>query len=551
MTTKRFLLLLWLGASLTLPLSAQKEFTAKIDQATVYLQGAALTHTAAASLKSGSYDVTITGLSPDIEVNSLKVTANGVLISASEFSIDFITPKEESARIKKLQDSLELYKRQLDEADNELEVHSHLLQMLTDGTLNNMRQKEGTVSVADINANMELYKSKAGGLQHSIDQDSRKITSLKETIKRLQNQLDQDMAKDKQRTGVLRLSVSVPQTVNTTFTVTYFTNLASWVPCYDINITSMDKPVVMKSKAQVSQITGLDWNNVKLTLSNATPNRTKEAPVFKTWFVNFHNPRTLYKQSSTSSALSNTVSYSVASQEGVSSTDGYIASVRGNRAPSIPLVMDDFVDVDMQEVAVNYNISVPYDIPGNGKEQLIDLKSYNIKAEYKYYSVPKLSDETYLVATLSDYEQFNLLPGYATVTFDNTFVGKTFLRPNATEEHISLTLTTDPRISVKREKRSDYCSTKHVGSTTTVTQSYQITVKNNQTKTVKLTLKEQYPISSNKDIEVKVEEVKPYATYNKTETGVLTWDVELKAGETQTFVVTFNVKYPKDKNVNL
>ena len=443
MTTKRFLLLLWLGASLTLPLSAQKEFTAKIDQATVYLQGAALTHTAAASLKSGSYDVTITGLSPDIEVNSLKVTANGVLISASEFSIDFITPKEESARIKKLQDSLELYKRQLDEADNELEVHSHLLQMLTDGTLNNMRQKEGTVSVADINANMELYKSKAGGLQHSIDQDSRKITSLKETIKRLQNQLDQDMAKDKQRTGVLRLSVSVPQTVNTTFTVTYFTNLASWVPCYDINITSMDKPVVMKSKAQVSQITGLDWNNVKLTLSNATPNRTKEAPVFKTWFVNFHNPRTLYKQSSTSSALSNTVSYSVASQEGVSSTDGYIASVRGNRAPSIPLVMDDFVDVDMQEVAVNYNISVPYDIPGNGKEQLIDLKSYNIKAEYKYYSVPKLSDETYLVATLSDYEQFNLLPGYATVTFDNTFVGKTFLRPNATEEHISLTLTTD------------------------------------------------------------------------------------------------------------
>ena len=127
MTTKRFLLLLWLGASLALPLSAQKEFTAKIDQATVYLQGAALTHTASASLKSGSYDVTITGLSPDIEVNSLKVSANGVLVSASEFSNDFITPKEESARIKKLQDSLDTYKRQLQEAKDELTVHTHLL----------------------------------------------------------------------------------------------------------------------------------------------------------------------------------------------------------------------------------------------------------------------------------------------------------------------------------------------------------------------------------------------------------------------------------------
>ncbi len=531
-------------------LFAQKEFTAKIDQATVYLRGAALTHTASASLKSGSYDVTITGLSPDIEVNSLKVSANGVLVSASEFSNDFITPKEESARIKKLQDSLDTYKRQLQAAKDELTVHTHLLKMLTDGTLNNMQQEKGTVSVADINANMELYKSKAGALQHSIDQDNLKVTKLQETVKRLQKQLDQDNI-DKQRTGVLHLSVSVPQAITTTFTVTYFTDLASWVPCYDINISSMDKPVVMKSKAQVTQLTGLDWNNVRLTLSNATPNRTKEAPVFKTWFINFYTPRPLYKQSSTSSALSNSVSYKVASNEGVSTTDGYATSARGNHTPSVPLTMDDFVDVDMQEVHVNYNISVPYDIPGNGKEQLIDLKSYSIKAEYKYYSAPKLSDETYLIATLSDYEQYNLLPGYATVTFDNTFVGKTFLRPNATEEHISLTLTTDPRISVKREKRSEYCSTKHVGSTTAVTLSYQITVKNNQTKTAKLTLKEQYPISSNKDIEVKVTEVTPEATYNKTETGVLTWDVDLKAGETRTFNVTYVVKYPKDRNINL
>lgn len=547
---KRTFTLLFALLFASAPLFAQKEFTAKIDQATVYLKGAALTHTASASLKSGSYDVTITGLSPDIEVNSLKVSANGVLVSASEFSNDFITPKEESARIKKLQDSLDTYKRQLQEAKDELTVHTHLLKMLTDGTLNNMQQEKGTVSVADINANMELYKSKAGALQHSIDQDNLKVTKLQETVKRLQKQLDQDNI-DKQRTGVLHLSVSVPQAITTTFTVTYFTDLASWVPCYDINITSMDKPVVMKSKAQVTQITGLDWNNVKLTLSNATPNRTKEAPVFITWFINFYNPRPLYKQSSTSSALSNSVSYKVASNEGVSTTDGYATSARGNHTPSAPLTMDDFVDVDMQEVHVNYNISVPYDIPGNGKEQLIDLKSYNIKAEYKYYSVPKLSDETYLVATLSDYEQYNLLPGYATVTFDNTFVGKTFLRPNATEEHISLTLTTDPRISVKREKRSEYCSTKHVGSTTAVTLSYQITVKNNQTKTAKLTLKEQYPISSNKDIEVKVTEVTPEATYNKTETGVLTWDVEMKAGETRTFNVTYVVKYPKDRNINL
>ncbi len=544
---KKVLLTIMLFAGALSALFAQNEFTAKIDHATVYLQGAALTHTATASLKSGSYEVMINGLSPDIEIASLKVSANGVLISASEFSNDYITPKEESARIKKLQDSLDTYKRQLQEAKDELTVHTHLLKMLTDGTLNNMSQKDGTVSVADINANMELYKSKAAPLQHSIDQDNLKIAKLDETVKRLQRQISQDQSKDKQRTGVLRLAVSVPQTVNTVFTITYFTYMAGWVPCYDINIASMDKPVVLKSKAQVTQVTGIDWNNVKLTLSNATPNRTKEAPVFKTWFLDFYRPRII----SGVNPRSNSVSYAetsakVASLEGVAAYDGAVTSITAT-----PLLMDDYVDVDMQEVAVNYNISVPYDIPGNGKEQLIDLKSYDIKADYKYYSAPKLSDETYLIADLSDYEQYNLLPGYATVTFENTFVGRTFLRPNVTEEHISLTLTTDPRISVKREKMSNYCSTKHVGNTTTVTQAYQITVKNNQTKPVKLTLKEQYPISNNKDIEVKLGDVTPAATYNKEGIGVLTWEVELKAGETRTFNVSYSVKYPKDQNVNL
>ncbi|MCR4964502.1 MAG: DUF4139 domain-containing protein [Bacteroidales bacterium] len=538
---KKCFVLILMMLSVSFSLLGQQEITAKITHATVYLQGAALTHTATASLKSGSYDIYINGLSPDIEVGSLKVSANGVLISASEFSNDFITPREESARIKKLEDSLDTYQRQLQEAKDELTVHTHLLKMLTDGTLNNMDKKEGSVSVADINANMELYKSKAGALQRSIDQDNRNVTKLDEAVKRLQKQIKQDKTKDKQRTGVLALSVSVPQTINTEFTITYFTNAAGWSPCYDINIASMDKPVVLKSKAQVAQVTGLDWNNIKLTLSNATPNRSKEAPVFSTWFLNFNRPQQHFAK--LSSARSNIIqTMQVAEAEEV---------MDASPAPAAPLEMNDFVDVDMQEVSVNYVISVPYDIPGNGKEQLIDLKNYNIKAEYKYYSIPKLSDETYLIATLSDYEQYNLLPGNATVTFDNTYVGKTFLRSNSTDEHITLTLTTDPRISVKREKQSNFCSTKHVGSTTTVTQSYLITVKNNQSKSVKLTLKEQYPISDNKDIEVKLTEVNPDATMNKTDIGVLTWDLDLKAGETRTFSVTYSVKYPKDRNINL
>ena len=542
MTTKKFFVLISLCLGCILPMQAQKQISAKLTDATVYLRGAALTHTASATLKSGSQEVIIDGLSPDIEINSLKVKANGVLISATEFTQDYLTPREQAAHIKKLQDSLDYYQEQLKDVQNELAVHKQLLKLVTDGTQNNMSQKDGTVSIADINANMELFRTKAAELQKNIDKDDKKIERLKETVNRLKNQINQDETENMQLNGMLRLSVSVPENITTTFTVTYFTNQAQWIPCYDINIPSMDKSITLQSKAKVRQVTGLDWNNVKLTLSNATPNRSTVAPVFSTWFLRFQRQQPIIDGMKVRST-SNSISYATAEES--SASMGYLSSPKA----SAPILMNDFVEVEDQDIQVTYSIAVPYDIPGNGKEKLIDLKSYDIKADFKYYSVPKLSDETYLIATLSDYEKYNLLPGEATVTFNNTFVGRTRLRPNDTESQITLTLTTEPRMTVKREKQKDFCSTKHVGNSTTVTQSYLITVKNNLNKSAKLTLKEQYPISNDKDIEVKDVTITPKATYDKTDIGVVTWDVELQAGETRTFTVTYSVKYPTDRNI--
>ena len=546
MNTKNLFILISLCLGCILPMQAQKQISAKLTDATVYLRGAALTHTASATLKSGSQEVIIDGLSPDIEINSLKVKANGVLISATEFSQDYLTPREQAAHIKKLQDSLDLYQEQLKDVQNELAVHKQLLKLVTDGTQNNMSQKDGTVTIADINANMELYRTKAAELQKSIDKDNKKIEKLKETVNRLNNQINQDETENSQLNGMLRLSVSVPENTTTTFTITYFTNQAQWVPCYDINIPSMDKSITLQAKAKVRQLTGLDWNNVKLTLSNATPNRSAVAPVFKTWFLRFQRPQPQYNNSLAKgydAAASNSMAYAVAEER--SESRPTLVSPK----PTAPILMNDFVEVEDQDIQVSFAISVPYDIPGNGKEKLIDLKSYDVKADFKYYSVPKLSDETYLVATLSDYEKYNLLPGEATVTFNNTFVGRTRLRPNDTESQITLTLTTEPRMTVKREKQKDFCSTKHVGNSTTVTQSYLITVKNNLNRAAKLTLKEQYPISNDKDIEVKDVTITPKATYDKSDIGVVTWDVELQAGETRTFTVTYSVKHPSDRTI--
>jgi uncharacterized protein (TIGR02231 family) len=201
---------------------------------------------------------------------------------------------------------------------------------------------------------------------------------------------------------------------------------------------------------------------------------------------------------------------------------------------------------------MEYAIDLPYNIPGNGKEQIIDLKKYEVSAKYKYYCAPKLDENVYLVADIVDWEKLNLLSGQANVTYDGTFVGQTFLNTTSAEKILSVTLGTDKRVTVKREKLTDFSSVKFLGSDTRVTLTYRLTVKNNQNKSISLTLKEQYPISSQQDITVElIDKQTTTPTFNKKETGVITWESEITSGESKVYEISYSVKYPKDKKINL
>ena len=518
--------------------------TAKLTDASVYLRGATLTHTASVQLKSGAQTVVVKGLSPEIEIASLKVTVSGNnILSSAEFSNDYITNNAESSRIRKLRDSVKYYQRQLQEVSNSINVDNKLLKTLSDAISNNTQQKEKIMTPAEIAANMDLYKAKAPALQKSINENKELQSKLNEQLLRIQKQIQQDESKERQRSGVVTLALSAPVAAKADITITYYTAKASWTPCYDIQVPAVGKPVSLMVKAQVRQTTGLDWNQVKLNLSNAHPNQTNQAPLFSAWFLRLQNPGSSNFRKS--AAYSNTlVSYKTAEPEAEEDASD------GIQKTNAPKSMDDLVELQENDIEASYAIALPYNIPGNGKAQLIDLKTHTLKADYYYYAAPKLASETYLMVTLSDWEQYRLLPGEANVVFNGTHTGKTWLNTGTTEP-LTLTLATEPRIVVKREKRTDFSSTKTLGGSTTATRSHLITVKSNMNHPVSLRLKEQYPLSTDKELEVKLTENSPEAGTNNSDLGVLTWDFELKAGESRTFTVTYTVKYPKEKRVIL
>lgn len=571
--------------------------TAKLQQATVYLQGASLTHSASAVLRNGVQELTIEGLSPEIDLNSLKVNCghNSTLVSSIEFSTDYMTVKTEAARLQKLRDSLSFYQKQLQTVKNELQVNNKLLKTLSDGLAQNTQQKEKILSANELTACMDLYKAKAPQIQKSIDEGNAQQEKLNKHIQRIQAQIRQDESNERLRSGILRITVSSPINTVEQFTIRYFTPKASWTPCYDIQVSAIHQPVSLQAKAQVRQMTGLEWTEVKLSLSNARPNFASNAPVFSTWFLRFNQgfgksmtlsntlvrakgtvaeetdaaydegAATYESAQKTATQATSTVfllnGVSISREEYNSLNPSYIESVEildaeqaaktyGRKAITYVVrtkSMEDYVELQDSDLDISYQIELPYTIAGNGKAQLIDLKKYSIPTAFHYYAAPKLAAKTYLMATLSKWEKYHLLPGTATINYNGTYVGKTQLKTGTTDTALVLTLADEPRITVKREKRSEYTSAKTIGGNVTETRSHLITVKNNLNKKAPFTLKEQYPISTDKEIEVKLVEHTPAASLNNSSIGVLTWEMELDAGESRTFIVTYSVKYPKDR----
>jgi uncharacterized protein (TIGR02231 family) len=207
------------------------------------------------------------------------------------------------------------------------------------------------------------------------------------------------------------------------------------------------------------------------------------------------------------------------------------------------------VEKQVGETTITFDIAVPYTIQSDGKVQIVEIQRVTAPADYKYVTLPKLSPLAYLTANITDWAKLSLQSGEATLYFENSFVGKSTLNVNQLKDTLTISLGTDNSILVKREKRKDFTSRKTIGSNRTDTYSFLLTVRNNKSNPVKITLNDQIPVSSNSSINVDAIELSGGKLDQQT--GEIKWDLDIKPQETKQIVFAYSVKYPKDKTIIL
>jgi len=221
-------------------------------------------------------------------------------------------------------------------------------------------------------------------------------------------------------------------------------------------------------------------------------------------------------------------------------------SIRGTSSMDAAPLMTSFVE---NQTTVEIQVAEPYSIKTNGERTLVDLKTYEIPANYRYTAIPKLDKDAFLLAEMADWSQYSLLEGESNLYFEDGFVGRSILNPAALQDTLQVSMGRDRSLVMQREKVDQFSKKRSIGANITESRGYEITLKNNKSQAVTLQVKDQIPVSVNSAIEVTSGELS--GGILDPLTGIVTWEITLPPGGQQKLSLRYEVKYPKSERVIL
>ena len=520
--------------------------SAKVTAATVYYSAAELTQSATVSLPAGTSEIVVKNVADYINENTVQIGApDNLTVLSVQFTRDYVSeyePYEGSPVLKKVRDSIILVQKVIEKVSGEKYSEQKTIELLD---LN--RQVGGQnsgLSVAELIKLTDYYKAKRNELNAYYNALNEKEKKLNELLAKLNTRLTTDTDKEEKTSrGKLVLQVMNAQAGAVPLEIKYLTEGAGWVPFYDLRADNTSGPINMMYKARVQQTTGIDWKKVKLRLSSGSPNQSSQAPELSTWFLQL--------QQRPNAGFVNTLQNQVPGLDIERSNEleevvvvGYGTQKRKDFTGSVSRV----TTITENQLNVSFDIDIPYDVASNGKAHSVSLKDIKLPATYRHYAVPRAEKEAFLLAELIDYGKYNLLPGEANIIFDGMYIGKTTILPNQTADTLNLNMGRDKKISITREKMADKSGTKFLSSYKEQTFTYETVIRNNKKEGVNLQLKDQYPVSTDKEVEITL--LKDDGAKVNTETGIMTWDLKISPGETKKIRISYKVKHPKDRMIS-
>lgn len=201
------------------------------------------------------------------------------------------------------------------------------------------------------------------------------------------------------------------------------------------------------------------------------------------------------------------------------------------------------------QTSFTFELDIPYSVKSHDRKLTVDLKKYEVPADYQYFLVPKLEQDAFLVAQLVNWDKYNLLAGEANLFFEGTYVGQTILDPKAFADTLDISLGRDKGISVSRVRNDEFSRERTLGGNKIDSREFKIMIRNQKGQSVTMRVFDQIPVAVINEISADAVELSGGSLDEKT--GIVTWDLELAPQEQKELILQYDVKYPKKERVVL
>lgn len=510
-----------------------------LDNVTVFLRGAELFNSGSVRLPAGESEVVFTNVAGRINEQSLSISAsNGVMVLSSGIRNDYLVDENLSPKAQEIQKELDAVKAEREGLQIQLSVIQEQLAVLEANR--QLAQSDGRISAAEIGKMLDLISTRMTSALKQQVQLNLDVSKLDERIGKLEQQLNEERNKGYQPGGQVVVKFYAPQATTSQVRMSYVVNDAGWVPAYDLHVPKVGAPVNVTYKANVFQNTGINWDKVNLTLSTGNPSQGVQVPTLRPWHIAVARPRP-------AATASRSVSreYSPLQLESAMPAEAPTTALYGRIQTN---ALDGYVTTNAQGVNTSFDIAIPYTVPTDGKGHMILIQSAQVPASYQYVATPKLDQDVFLQARLTDWQNLNLLPGTTNVYFENSFIGQGRIDLNNIKEGLDVSLGRDKRIIVERvEDQNNRGTAGLFGGSAQRTFAYTFNIRNTRGEAVQLVIKDQLPVS--RDSEVTLNDLKLAGGVHDDKTGEVKWTLSLKAGEQRNITYSYVVRYPKDANI--
>ncbi len=529
------------------------QITPVVQSAVVYLDGAELYQKKEVNLNAGRTQITFNGISSKVISKSIQITASGdVNILSVTDKLNFIDQVENSPKTKAIRDSIKLLNENITLLSLDREAYETEKNMLFKNQ--SIGGQDKGVAIAELKLAADFYRTRIKEINSETYKIDKKTNQYNESLNKLNKQLYEINGTPKGPTAEITVLVSsaVKQTVN--LDLKYLVSDAGWAPSYDIITDDVSKPITLKYRAKVYNNTDVDWKDIKIKLSTGDPMKNASKPMIGDWYLNFNNMNNDYQNAP---AVQGKVS-SLSEQNLLNSSkrNNYYQQEYNNLPVQTKQQYDknevqkvQLEEIEISDLSAEFDIQTAYTIPSDAKPYIIDVTTYNLPASYKYFSIPKTDRSAFMLARITGWEELELVAGPANVYLGGTYVGQSYINTKSTNDTLDLSVGRDNKIMVSRAKLKDFNNEKLIGNNKKTTYAYEIVIKNNRKSAITIDVEDQIPVSQSSEITVETIELSK-GELNPL-TGKVKWAMTIEPGATKKIILSFSVKYPRNKVVQL